>query len=78
MPLLFATTMVPLESVFGWIFAVIGFGLSLLMLLCSGGEQPDKDAMHILLWFYCVGQLLLILGVALVTAYWGLSGTGGA
>jgi len=65
-------TMIPLGSVFGWIFAVLGLIIQTLLfavLLYEGGFGDDNPMGT---WaVYIVGFVALVLGVVLITIYWG-------
>ena len=65
-------TMIPLGSVLGWIFALVGL---LAVIACFSNvlaEAPiDNGALHILMWIFAFGLVALIAGVVFIVVYWG-------
>jgi len=65
-------TMIPLGSVLGWIFAIVGTILQaiiLFMLLEDSGYCDDGKQGALLV--FIVGFAILIAGTVLITIYWG-------
>lgn len=65
-------TMIPLGSVLGWIFAIVGTILQaiiLFMLLEDSGYCDDVKQGALL--GFIAGFVILIAGTVLITIYWG-------
>lgn len=64
-------TMIPLGSIFGWIFGVLGtlvLGFLYAALMIEA-EMESNEAKRFLLIFI-VGLITLVAGVILITKYW--------
>ena len=65
-------TMVPLESVLGWIFAVLGFMTTFVCFGCMWvNADLDDDISKRFWWTFALGIAVLIVGVIFVVRYWG-------
>lgn len=64
-------TMIPLGSVLGWIFAVLGtlvlgFLYAALMIEADMESNEAKKFM----WAFAITHVVLVVGVILITKYW--------
>lgn len=65
-------TMVPLESVLGWIFAVLGLMTTFVCFGCMWvNADLDDDTSKRFWWTFVLGIAVLIVGVIFVVRYWG-------
>lgn len=65
-------TMVPLGSVLGWIFAVVGL---LVVTVCFATLMAESavssDEAKRFSWVFAIAEVLLVAGVIFVVRYWG-------
>lgn len=65
-------TMIPLGSVFGWIFAVVGL---LVVTVCFATllaeSAVSSDEAKRFSWVFAIAEVLLVVGVIFVVKYWG-------
>lgn len=65
-------TMVPLGSVLGWIFAVVGL---LVVTVCFATLMAESavssDEAKRFSWVFAIAEVLLVAGVVFVVLYWG-------
>lgn len=64
-------TMVPLGSVAGWIFAVVGL---LVVTVCFATLMAESavssDEAKRFSWVFAIAEVLLVTGVILIVKYW--------
>ena len=64
-------TMIPLGSVLGWIFAVLGtLVLSISYASAFAGSSIDSDSVKKFKWIFAIALIALVAGVILITKYW--------
>lgn len=65
-------TMIPLGSVLGWIFAVVGL---LVVTVCFATLMAESavssDEAKRFSWVFAIAEVLLVVGVIFVVRYWG-------
>lgn len=65
-------TMIPLGSVLGWIFAVVGL---LVVTVCFATLMAESavssDETKRFSWVFAIAEVLLVVGVIFVVKYWG-------
>ena len=65
-------TMIPLGSVLGWIFAVVGL---LVVTVCFATLMAESavssDEAKRFSWVFAIAEVLLVVGVIFVMKYWG-------
>lgn len=64
-------TMIPLGSVLGWIFAVLG---ALVLIFCYAsalaGSSIDSDSANKFQWIFAIALVALVVGVIFIVKYW--------
>lgn len=65
-------TMVPMGSVLGWIFALVGL---LVVTVCFATLMAESavssDEAKRFSWVFAIAEVLLVVGVIFVVKYWG-------
>ena len=65
-------TMVPLGSVLGWIFAVLGLMAVVVCYACALADTAfSSGAIKRFSWAFAFAVVLLVAGVIFVVRYWG-------
>lgn len=64
-------TMIPLGSVLGWIFAVLGtLALSICYAVLMTEADMEDDSAKKFTWAFSIALITLVAGVILITKYW--------
>ena len=65
-------TMIPLGSVLGWIFAVVGLlAVTVCFATLMAESAVSSDEAKRFSWVFAIAEVLLVVGVIFVVKYWG-------
>ena len=65
-------TMVPMGSVLGWIFAVVGLlAVTVCCATLMAESAVSSDEAKRFSWVFAIAEVLLVIGVIFVVKYWG-------
>lgn len=65
-------TMIPLGSVLGWIFAVVGLlAVTVCFATLMAESAVSSNEAKRFSWVFAIAEVLLVVGVIFVVKYWG-------